>query len=130
MDSSSTSTGILLFAHGSRVETANRGVHELARQVAQAGDYAYVEACFLDIAQPDLKAAIEQAAERGLRRLIVIPFFLTMGVHLQRDLPRLVAAEQARFPGLRIEVGESLEAHPRMAQMVLERIQNALGDGN
>lgn len=130
MDLNPPATGILLFAHGSRVEAANRSVHELARQVSRAGGYPYVEACFLDIAKPDLKAAIEQAAACGIRRLIVIPFFLTMGVHLQRDLPKLVAEEQARFPGLSIEVGESLEAHPLMARMILGRIQSVLGSGN
>ena len=55
-------TGILLFAHGSPVEEANRGVHDLAAKIEAAGPYRYVRAAFLDSTQPDLNAGVRQAA--------------------------------------------------------------------
>jgi sirohydrochlorin ferrochelatase len=58
-------TGILLFAHGSPVEEANRGVHELAEKIAAAGPYCYVRAAFLDSTQPDLLARVMEAAKAG-----------------------------------------------------------------
>jgi sirohydrochlorin ferrochelatase len=119
-------TGIVLFAHGSSVEEANSGVHALARQVQETGPYRYVRAAFLELAQPDLATAITQAAEAGLRRVIVIPYFLTLGIHLRRDLPKLLAAEKAKHRGLEIEVGEPLEGHPLMPSIILELVQEAL----
>jgi len=119
-------TGILLFAHGSPVEEANRGVHDLAEKVAAAGPYSYVRAVFLDGGQPDLLTGVTQAAEAGLERLIIIPYFLTVGLHLRRDLPKLVAAAQEKRPNIEIAVGQSLECHPLMPSIILSRIQEVL----
>ena len=114
---------ILLFAHGSRVEEANDGVRDLARQVEAMGPYRHVRATFLELAEPSLGAAIAEAAEAGFRRVIVIPYFLTMGLHMRRDLPSLVAPEKQKHPDLEIEVGQSLEGHPFMVSIILERVR-------
>jgi sirohydrochlorin ferrochelatase len=116
-------TGILLFAHGSPVEEANRGVHDLAAKIEAVGRYHYVRAAFLDSTQPDFNAGVRQAAEAGIERLIIIPFFLTVGLHLRRDLPKLVATAQQQHPGIQIIVGQSLEGHPLMPSMILSRVQ-------
>src|SRR2546428_12907308 len=89
-------TGIVLFAHGSRVEEANRGVRELARQVEDVGSYTYVRAAFLELAEPSLSTAVAQAVEAGRRRILVVPFFLTGGGHPPRDFPQLIAAEKKK----------------------------------
>lgn len=117
-------TGVILFAHGSRIEEANAGVRELARQVGNAGGLAYVRAAFLEMAEPRLSAAIEQAVREGMRQLIIIPYFLTMGVHLRVDLPALISEEQTRYTGLEIHVGEPLEGHPLMPSLILGRIHD------
>jgi sirohydrochlorin ferrochelatase len=126
MASHDLTTGILLFAHGSPVEEANRGVHGLAGRIEAAGPFRYVRAAFLDGAQPDLMAGIAQAAESGLERVIVIPYFLTLGLHLRRDLPKLVAAAREKHPNFEIAVGQSLEAHPLMPSIILGRVQEVL----
>src|ERR1017187_5283665 len=102
-------TGILLFAHGSPVEDANRGVHDLAAKIETAGPYRYVRAAFLEGGQPDLPGAVAKGAAAGLERIIIIPYFLTVGLHLRRDLPKLVSAAQEEHPGIEIIVGQSLE---------------------
>lgn len=126
MATADRTTGILLFGHGSSVEEANRGVHELARQIREMGPYSYVRATFLELAQPDLCAAIAQAVEAGMRRVIVIPFFLTMGIHLRRDLPNLIEPERRKYPNLEIDVGQSLEGHPLMASIILGRVREVI----
>jgi sirohydrochlorin ferrochelatase len=67
-----------------------------------------------------------QAVQAGAERVIVIPYFLTMGIHLRRDLPNLIAPLRARYPQLAIDIAKSLEGHPLMAAIVLERIREAL----
>lgn len=116
-------TGILLFAHGSRVEEANRGVHDLARKVQEAGGVSYVRAAFLEIAQPDLAAAVAEAVRAGYERIVVIPYFLTLGIHLRRDLPELLAREKRLYPTLEIEAGAPLEGHPLLPSLILDRVR-------
>ncbi len=116
-------TGILLFAHGSRVEEANHGVHELARKVQESGGISYVRAAFLEMAQPDLHAAVAEAVRAGIERIIVIPYFLTLGVHLRRDLPELLARQKELYPTLEVEAGEPLEGHPLLPSLIVDRIR-------
>lgn len=125
MKATNIATAILLFAHGSRVEEASLSVRELAREVERQGPYTYVREAFLELSAPDLATAIHNAAEAGFRRVIVIPYFLTLGLHLRRDLPSLVEAEKQKFPDLEIVVGQPLEGHPLMTSIILERIQQA-----
>jgi sirohydrochlorin ferrochelatase len=67
-----------------------------------------------------------EAAAAGLERLIVIPYFLTVGLHLRRDLPKLVAAAKEKQPNMEIAVGQSLEGHPLMPSMILDRVREVL----
>ncbi len=127
MKATNIATAIVLFAHGSRVEEANAGVRDLAREVERKGPYGYVRAAFLELALPDLATAIHEAAEAGFRRVVVIPYFLMLGLHLRRDLPALVHAEKQQFPDLEIVVGQPLEGHPLMTAIILERIKDATG---
>ena len=118
--------GIILFAHGSRVEAANQSVEALAEKVRTDGPYPYVKAAFLELGHPDLRTCIDQAVAAGKTQIIVIPYFLTMGVHLQRDLPELIAEQHQCHPRLDISVGKPLDDHPLMTFIVLQRVQESL----
>ena len=120
-------TGILLFAHGSPVEEANQGVRELAAKIEGEGTYSYVRAAFLDGGEPDLPGAVALAAEAGIDQIVVIPYFLTVGLHLRRDMPKLIAAAQEKHPSLKITVGQSLENHPLMPSLIVSRIKEVQG---
>ena len=119
-------TGLIVFAHGSTVESANEGVRVLSDQIAQRGSYSLVETAFLDCAHPTLPEAIATLAERGVTRVVVVPFFLTLGVHLQRDLPGIVDDLRRIHTGVAIEVTPPLEGHPALLQIVLERAEEAV----
>lgn len=119
-------TAILLFAHGSRVGAANRAVEALAAQVQAAGGFDYVRAAFLEAAEPDLPAAIDQAVRAGYRHLLVMPYFLSTGVHLRHHLPELVKRQFEIHPGLEIQITDSLEGHPQMPSLILDRIQTEM----
>ncbi len=115
-----------MFAHGSAVEEANQGIRDLAGKIQAAGTYPYVRTAFLGPGRPELKRAIANAVKAGYAHIVVLPYFLTLGIHLRRDLPKLVAAERQRHPKVRIRVGRSLEDHPEMASLVLGRIQEVI----
>lgn len=119
------SAAIIVFAHGSAVPEANREVARLAEEVSRQAQCP-ARCAFLELAQPDLPAAVAEAVAAGARRIVVIPYFLTMGVHVRRDLPRLIAEQQTRFPEVDIRAAPSLEGYPGMAQALLDRAQEVL----
>lgn len=119
-------TGIILFAHGSSVASANEGVLAVAAQMAREGGYELVETAFLELATPDLPAAVDSIISRGAQRILVIPYFLTLGIHLQRDLPRIVAELAAIHNSIEIRVAPPLDGHAALSGILLDRVRDML----
>lgn len=118
-------TGFILFAHGSRVESANGAVRAVAAGLARAGCFAHVEAAFLELGRPDLEGAVELLAKAGVTRIVVLPYFLTLGLHMERDLPRLVQDIANKYSGLQITVTAPLDGHPGLVDVLLDRARNS-----
>jgi sirohydrochlorin ferrochelatase len=119
--------GIIVFAHGSRIESANQAVREVAAGILRPrGPYEHVETAFLELGQPDLETAVSRLAAAGIDRIVVIPYFLTLGLHLERDLPRLARDIAAKFPGLDLLLTPPLDGHPALTEILLDRARQAL----
>ncbi|MBI1898760.1 MAG: CbiX/SirB N-terminal domain-containing protein [Acidobacteria bacterium] len=107
---------------------ANEPVRAAAAELARRGGFP-VEAAFLELAAPDLRQAVEQVVARGARRVLVVPYFLTLGIHLRRDLPRIAAEISRIYKNVRIEVSEPLEGHPALIEALLDRARKTLNGG-
>ncbi len=123
----STNDGLIVFAHGSRIIEANRAVEIVAREAAQEAGFKLWRAAFLELAEPGLAAAARQLAREGAKRIVVTPYFLVMGVHLQQDLPRLLQAAGEGVPGVELISTPPLDGHPALAGIVAERAKKAVG---
>ena len=119
------STGIVVFAHGSRIESANQAVRAVAAELAQAGGFDHVEAAFLELGQPDLEGAVALLAGRGLRRILIIPYFLTLGIHLERDLPAIVSRISEVHSGVELITTPPLDGHPALVRILLDRAKGS-----
>jgi sirohydrochlorin ferrochelatase len=113
--------GIIVFAHGSRVESANEAVRRVAAELARTGGFAQVEAAFLELGQPDLEGAAARLVAAGVDSITVIPYFLTLGLHMERDLPPLIEKISQSYNGLRIAVTMPLDGHPALVTALLDR---------
>jgi len=94
----------VIFAHGSREPGWAKPLARLRARTARAMPGTTVKLAFLERIAPDLETAVEALYAKGLRRVTVVPAFVAPGGHLRYDLPVIVAALQARLPGLRIAV--------------------------
>jgi sirohydrochlorin ferrochelatase len=115
----------IVFAHGSSVESANEAVRIVAKRAAQIGDWRAVGTAFLEGGRPSLGNAISDLVARGESQFIVVPYFLTLGLHLQRDLPRLIGEIRVKYPSIEIEVTEPLDGHPALAEVLVDRARNS-----
>ncbi len=113
----------VLIAHGSRLDAANREVIELAEQFS-AKLKQPVFGCFLEIAEPDIPTALDQALKKNPSEIIVLPYFLTQGRHVKEDIPRLVAEKARAFPETPIRLLEYVGASPGMLEL-LEKLGNS-----
>ncbi len=118
-------TGYVVFAHGSSIESANEAVRAVTAELRGRGGLDAVEPAFLECGKPDLRGAVDALASRGARQVVVIPYFLTLGLHLQRDLPRLIKEVESAHPGLSISVTAPLDGHPAMVDALLDRARES-----
>jgi len=109
---------LLLVAHGSRRENANREVVELCQRLAASVEFDVVSAAFLELAEPSIADAIDQAVVAGAMRVVILPYFLSEGRHVSEDIPILVAAAQARHDTCDITMTPYLGQSPAIVDVV------------
>ena len=114
-------TAVLLIAHGSRHAPANEDLVRLADRLADRGDYPIVEPGFLELAEPGIAAAGDRCVARGATRVLMVPYFLAMGVHLIRDLTAAREDLAARHPGVSFKLGPPLGPDPALDRLVADR---------
>lgn len=123
-------TGIAIFGHGSSVETANQAVRDFTAQLGIRGKFPLIEPSFLEMGQPDLPEAVRRLVEQGATRIVVIPYFLTLGIHLKRDLPRIVAELQLIYSSVAVEITEPMDGHPALLDILIDRAKEAMHGGS
>ena len=116
-------TAVLLIAHGSREPSANDDLHALAARLAAAGEHPIVVACFLELAEPDIATGGDRCVALGATRVLIVPYFLSAGVHLRRDLTAARDELQVRHPGVAFRLGSPLGPHPLLDLLVAARIR-------
>ncbi len=105
MTTEKASGAVLLVAHGSRVPASNAEIEALAERLARRlGSEVAVTHAFLELARPAIPEAIDDLAGRGVRRIVLIPYFLSAGRHVGEDIPGIVADARRRHPALEVEI--------------------------
>jgi len=116
-------TAVLLIAHGSRKVEANQELHDLAGRIRSEGVYPIVEPSFLELAEPDIRTGGSSCVSRGATRVLMIPYFLSAGVHLQDDLKTARDELRDQFPEVDFRLAAALGPHPFLDGIVAERIR-------
>jgi sirohydrochlorin ferrochelatase len=125
MNSPPSGTALLLIAHGSREPEANADLIYVVEALRRRGRYALVEPAYLELAEPTIEQAASRCVERGVRRVLLLPYFLSAGVHVRRDLADTRRRLAERHPGVVFHLGEPLGRHPLLLQLVEERAREA-----
>jgi sirohydrochlorin ferrochelatase len=118
-------TALLLIAHGSRHHEANQDLHYLAEQLRARG-YPIVVPSFLELAEPSIEEGGRQCVALGATRVVLVPYFLSAGVHVRRDLTAAREALAAEFPGVEFLQAEPLGRHPLLVELMEMRVGEKL----
>jgi precorrin-8X/cobalt-precorrin-8 methylmutase len=120
---------VLLLGHGSRVKEANDILRKVAQEVKAGGAYGMVAPAFLQMERPDFREALEGIVREGFKEVIVMPYFLYAGAHVQEDLPREIKEAMAKYQGISLRVAPCLGFHAKLVDIALERIGAAKDNG-
>lgn len=118
-------TAVLLIAHGSRHADANADLDHVATELRRRGRYAVVEVAFLELAEPTIQQGGMRCVEQGVECVILLPYFLSAGVHVRRDLAAARDHFAGRYPRVVFRLAEPLGRHPLLADVAAARAREA-----
>lgn len=125
----SRQTAILLIAHGSRRAEANQELVDLAARLLDSDfpdsqRYAIIEPSYLELADPDIVAGGGICVAKGATRVLMIPYFLSAGVHIRRDLTEARDQLCEKFPEVSFLLGPPLGPHHLLDELVCRRVKD------
>ena len=116
-------TGIILFAHGSRDPLWRLPIEAVARQITERQPGTLVRCAYLELCLPSLPDAAIDLIALGARIIRIFPLFLGVGKHAREDLPLLISELKAAHPEINVELlptaGESDKLISLMADIAL-----------
>jgi cobalt/nickel transport system ATP-binding protein len=118
-------TAVVLVSRGSTDPDANADLYKVGRLLWDGRGFELVEPGFVSLAEPSVASALQRCLKLGAKRIAVVPYFLFTGILVDR------IHEQARawadeHPQIEVRVGPELGTDPRLAQLVLDRYDEAV----
>lgn len=113
---------LVIVAHGSRRESSNQEVRELAQKVDEnlPAHISSVKYAFLELTEPSIDAVLNQCFEQGTNEIIVLPYLLSGGNHVKDDIPDAIAQSQKKWPNKSIRLLPHIGASKAMVSLVAD----------
>lgn len=122
MTSASDKTGLIIICHGSPLPAANDGFVALVGRIAARLGAGNVLPAFFALVRPNIPDQIAELASRGVSRIMLMPYFLFQGKHVDVDIPNILADCHEWFPNVALELLPTLENDPAVENAVVQRL--------
>ena len=113
---------LLLVAHGSRRQESNLEIESLSKKIAkiESKEFDKVMSAFLEFASPSIPEAIKKCSEIGAAKVTILPYFLSAGVHITRDIPNEISEASQNTPGLDIQIANYFGSRDEIAEILMK----------
>ena len=115
---------VMILGHGSRREEANAEFWQLLELVRQAHTQWRVELGFVEFAHPSFEECLEKMYLDGVREVVVVPMFLTVGNHLHQGLPKRLGVFKEKYP-MEVRMAGHIGADPILVGLIEKRVGEA-----
>ena len=111
--------GILIIAHGSTME-------EVFAMVQNNLPDLIVEHAYMEYCDVNLEKGLDLLREKGVKEIVVVPYFLFDGMHIIKDIPEEISAYLENHKDMKISMGKTLGADKRIADVLCDRIKEVM----
>lgn len=119
----------LVVAHGSRNPDLVAAHAEVCDAIgAKVGSRVTVRPAYLELTEPSIPDAVDQAVAEGAGHVVLVPYFLHVGNHTLRDIPAILADASRRHPEVRLTLAEHLGFDQRLVDLAIDRASAAEAD--
>ena len=123
---SSERRAVVLIAHGSRNAAANDDAFYFADLLREARIADRVEPAFLELAEPTIATAVGRCLEADPIVVVLLPFFLSAGVHVRNDLAGMCREFGNAHPKVRFILAEPMGRHELLKRVLIDRLLETL----
>lgn len=116
---------VILLGHGSRVPEAGKEMERVAERLREKYGHLLVEVCFMSRLGPHFPETLEKCVARGAKNVLVVPYFLHMGLHIVLDIPEMLQEEIRRYPDVNLRLGCGFGFDELLVDLVEKRINEA-----
>ena len=113
---------LLIVAHGSRRTSSNEELKVLVAKVSGNLGLSFdgVGAAFLEFASPSIEEVLTDFFNGQATEVVILPYFLSAGNHVARDIPEEVQKVLDQWPDKKITVLPHVGALDAMAGVIVE----------
>lgn len=113
---------VLYVCHGSRVKEARDESISFITHCQTQIKADLHEICFLELVSPSIEEGFSSCVKQGATHIAVVPLLLLTAGHAKKDIPLEIEKASKRYPTVQITYGKPLGVHKKMAESVLERV--------
>lgn len=117
---------LVALAHGSRDPRSAATITALTDRARVLRPDLCIEPAFLELSTPAVTDVVDRLVADGHEEVVVVPLLLSRAYHAKVDVPAVVAAMQARHPGLRVGAAPHLGTEPCFLDVLDQRLRAAL----
>ncbi|ETR72626.1 MAG: Sirohydrochlorin cobaltochelatase [Candidatus Magnetoglobus multicellularis str. Araruama] len=117
---------VILLGHGSRVPGAGKDMGNVAQILKEKYTLDMVKTCHMSRLGPHFPETLAACVSEGANEVIVIPYFLNMGLHIRLDIPEMMQAEAEKYPDIKIIYGKHLGYDDSFADIIKKELTNLL----
>lgn len=115
--------GVLILAHGSRVEATKNTINAVVDMVREKITDRPIEIAYMEFCEENIEHGIKTLADKGVTEIKVVPYFLFEGIHIRKDIPEEIEEILKKYPGISVEMGKTLGVDERLADILADRIR-------
>ena len=104
--------GIIILGHGSRRKAVNENFSRMVKRIASRLGAARVEPAFFSLGCPDLEEKINELIAQGCKEIVIFPYFLYNGNHVDKDIPTMLQTIKQKFSDISFHLLNTLENDP------------------
>ncbi|MDO8735814.1 MAG: precorrin-8X methylmutase [Thermoleophilia bacterium] len=120
-------TGVVVLGHGSRAPEALEVLNWVAERLTERLRMP-VLAASLQFNKPSLEESCRELAATGASRVVVAPYFLFVGNHMQKDIPEVMDRLRQELPETEFILAEALGADDLMVEVLAQRALAKIGE--
>ncbi len=121
-----TSSALILLAHGSRDALWRAPFEQIATQIRSQRDDVEVRTAYMELCEPKADTVVAELLTLGVQHITIAPLFLGMGAHTREDLPALMDALQAAHPQITFQVLPTLGESSALLALISTQLLGAL----